>query len=635
MRLVLPTLIVFLFFASLSAQNPEYAAFIIPDSLTNQANAVVRLDDVVISIISQQSMIIKNKRVVTVLNENGLNAFHLYENYNKRTTINSIQATFLDGKGSVLKKTKKKDFADYCATDGGTIFSDSRVLYYSYTPIQYPFTVIYESEIETSTTAFIPKWQPFRADLVSIEKSSLTVNFPPNLGFKKKELNFDGFKIEKTAETPTQIAYRIAAVPARKYEEKSPPFAIYPSLIMGLDYFHLEGVDGYAKTWKEYGQWYADKILTGTTEIPEATKLKIKNLIGTETDPIKKAKIVYQYLQEKSRYVSIQVGIGGWKPMLAADVDRLGYGDCKALSNYTKSLLDAVGVTSYLTLLYGDPEKHNIVADMVSMQGNHMILSIPDGDKYVFLECTSQDNPFGYQANFTDDRDVVIIKPTGGEIVRTKSYENEDNSKISTGKYSIADNGDFAGQITMISTGMLYGKKDHLETASPTDKEKHYKDYWSNINNLKIEKNSCIGNKETISFTENLTLSAVNYGTITNNKMMFVVNAFNPEFTTLRRMRNRKNPFEVPRGYFNKDEIEIALPAGFAIESLPNKNELSSKFGVYKIEIIKKDALNLIYKRSFLLKKGLYTNTEYEEFRQFMEQISRYDNSKIVLAKKL
>jgi heterodisulfide reductase subunit A-like polyferredoxin len=31
---------------------------------------------------------------------------------------------------------------------------------------------------------------------------------------------------------------------------------------------------------------------------------------------------------KKSRYVSIQVGIG-WKPMDASDVDRLGYGDCK------------------------------------------------------------------------------------------------------------------------------------------------------------------------------------------------------------------------------------------------------------------------------------------------------------------
>jgi hypothetical protein len=635
MRFPFFTLVVFLFSVSLSAQNPEYSSDKIADSLKQNANAVVRLDQIDIIIASQRSMTIKNKRVVTVLNENGQGAVHLMEYYSKGTTVKNIQTTFLDASGNLVKKIKRKDFTDYCATDGGTVFSDSRVLFYNYTPINYPFTAVYESEVETSTTAFIPQWQPLRADLVSLEKCILNVNYPNNLGFKKKEFNFSRFKIEKTVDNDSQLSYTVNAIPAQKYEEQSPAYIVYPKVMMGLELFHLEGVDGYAKTWKEYGQWYADKILTGTAEIPEGTKLKIKNLIGTETDPLKKARIVYKYLQEKSRYVSIQVGIGGWKPMLATDVDRLGYGDCKALSNYTKSLLNVVGVPSYLTLLYGDGNKHNIEADMVSMQGNHMILSIPDGDNYVFLECTSQDNPFGFQANFTDDRDVVIIKPDGGEIVRTKTYENKDNAQVSKGKYVIAENGDFSGEISMISTGTQYGQKYHLETMQPTEKEKHYKDYWDNISNLKIEKTSFANDKEKISFAENVAISAVNYGSITNNKMMFVVNAFNPHFKTVQRIRNRKNPFDVPRGYYDVDEIAIALPAGFTIESLPNAFELNTKFGEYKIEFIKKDALNLVYKRSILIKKGLYANTEYEEYRLFMDQISRHDNSKIVLAKKL
>jgi hypothetical protein len=40
--------------------------------------------------------------------------------------------------------------------------------------------------------------------------------------------------------------------------------------------------------------------------------------------------------------------------MLATDVDRLGYGDCKALTNYT---LAAVDVASYNVVLYGDSTK--------------------------------------------------------------------------------------------------------------------------------------------------------------------------------------------------------------------------------------------------------------------------------------
>lgn len=633
MKFLAYSLIAFLFVTTISAQKTEYISSSIPDSLKQNANAVVRLDQIDILISSQRNMNIKQKRIVTVLNEKGQDAIDAYEYYNKKTTVENIQATVFDGFGNEIKKIKRKDFRDQCATDGGTVFSDNRYLFIDYTPTLYPFTIIYESEIETSTTAFIPQWYPLNDYHLSVEKSVLNVSYPENLGFKKMEFNFANFKINKTVDSSTKLSYVATNISALRQEDYSPAYSVFPKVMMGLELFHLEGVDGNAKTWKEFGQWYSDKILTGTTELPEETKLKIKNLVGDEKDPIKKTAIIYKYLQEKSRYVSIQVGIGGWKPMLANDVDRLGYGDCKALSNYTRALLKAVDVPSYNTLLYGDRNKHDIQSDFVSMQGNHMILSIPNGDNYVFLECTSQDDPFGYQANFTDDRDVLVIKPDGGEIIRTQKYENKDNSQTNTGKYSLDEAGSLSGAIAMVSAGSQYGKKVRVEKMQPTEKEAYYKDFWDNIGNLKINKTKFYNDKEKVSFTENLDISADNYGKISNGKMIFVVNAYNQYTGSVKRIRNRKTPFEIQRGYYDTDEISISLPTGFAIESLPQNFESNTKFGEYKTEIIKKDNNNLIYKRSIFVKKGLYKNTEYDEYRLFMEQISRNDNAKIILTK--
>jgi transglutaminase-like putative cysteine protease len=633
MKFLLSFLITFLFGSMIFAQNIAYSSASIPDSLKQNANAVVRLDQIDIIISSQRNMNIKQQRIVTVLNEKGQEAIDAYEYYDKKTSVESIQATVLDAFGNEIKKIKRKDFSDQCATDGGTVFSDNRYLFVNYTPIQYPFTIIYESEIETSTTAFIPQWFPLNDYQLSVEKSILNVSYPEGLGFKKKEMNFSNFKINRTVDNSTKLSYIATNIPAQKQEDYSPSYSVFPKVMMALELFHLEDVDGNAKSWKEYGQWYSDKILTGTTNLPEETKAKIIKLVGDEKDPIKKAAIVYKYVQGKSRYVSIQVGIGGWKPMLANDVDRLGYGDCKALSNYTKALLIAVDVPSYVTLLYGDSNKHDIQSDFVSMQGNHMILSIPNGNNYIFLECTSQDDPFGYQANFTDDRDVLIIKPDGGEIIRTKNYENKDNAQSSKGDYSLTENGDLLGKIVIVSKGSQYGQKFHLETTPPTEKEKYYKEYWDNISNLKINQTSFSNDKEKISFTENIAISATNYGKVSNGKMIFVVDAYNQYTGSVKRIRNRKNPFEIQRGYYDEDEIAIALPAGFSIESIPNNFELNTKYGEYKTEIIKKDNSNLIYKRTLYIKKGLYKNTEYDEYRNFMEQISKNDNAKIILTK--
>lgn len=634
MKITFFGLFFFLFITLSSAQKVEYTFATIADSLKENANAVVRFDQTDITILSQRSMNAKNHRVVTVLNEKGFDAIQASEFYDKSTSVKNIEAIIYDAFGKEIKRIKRKDFKDQSVVGGGTLFSDSRYIYLDYTPISYPFTVDFNSEVQTSSTAFLPTWMPLRGFYTSIEQSSLNVIYPSDLGFKKKEFQFSGFSIKKATDTNTQLSYVATNIVAQKKEDYSPSYRdLFPKVMMGLERFHLEGVDGTATNWTDFGKWYSEKILAGTTDLPEETKAKIKAIVGDEKDPVKKAKLVYDFVQKKSRYVSIQVGIGGWKPMLATDVDRLGYGDCKALTNYTKALLQAVDVPSYNTVLYGDTYKTNIQSDFVSMQGNHMILSIPNGNRYIWLECTSQDDPFGYQGNFTDDRDVLIIKPEGAEIVRTTIYEDLGNTQKDKGTYTIDEKGDFSGSIVIISEGSQYSSKAKVENLLPTEKESHYKDYWSNINNLKLGKITFNNNKENVRFTEDVQLSAMSYATISANKMIFTVDAFNQSSGNVKRIRNRKNPFQLQRGYLDTDEIEINLPVGFSIEFLPTNYELKGKFGEYKTEIIKKENNKLIYKRSMFLNKGKYSSKEYDEYRLFMEQVSRNDNAKIILTK--
>src|SRR5690625_198168 len=99
-------------------------------------------------------------------------------------------------------------------------------------------------------------------------------------------------------------------------------------------------------------------------------------MVANEKTNEAKTRKIYQYIQDKVRNVSVQIGIGGWKPMPAMEVDKLSYGDCKALTNYTKVLLDALGIPSYYTVLYADSNTIDIHEDFVSFQGNHVILGI-------------------------------------------------------------------------------------------------------------------------------------------------------------------------------------------------------------------------------------------------------------------
>jgi len=606
----------------------------IPDNLKENANAVIRLDRTEITISSRKSMAIKKTRIVTILNDNGLGYMQAYEQFDKSTSVNSIEALIYDANGKQIKKIKRKDFKERAISEG-SIVTDGRVVYLDYTPIQYPFTMVYTSEAKTSNTVFIPQWSPVEGPYASVEKSILSITYNPDLGFRHKEYNFDAHPIQKE-ESANGLTLTAENIAASKPEDLAPSFRkTEPHALFSLTRFNLEGVDGQVDSWASFGAWVYSNLLTGTDELSPETQSKIKALVGNETDPLKKAKLVYEYVQGKTRYISIQLGIGGWKPMLAKDVDRLGYGDCKALTNYTRALLKAVGVDSYYTIVYGDRNKRSLTEDFVSMQGNHVILAIPHQGEMVWLECTSQVAPFGFQGDFTDDRMVLVVKPDKGEMIRTAVYNAKGNTQVSAGSYTISESGAIAGNVVINSRGIQYDNRYTRELRSKDELHDIYKSAFSNINNLKLKKTTLKNNKEVQEFTEDIQLEAEGYCSRSGNRMMFAVNAFNPASYVPQRYRDRKKPFEIARGFFDSDEITINLPQGFTVEAKPENTTITDKFGEYKAEYSVVSPTQLLFKRSLLLNKGYYENKDYESYRQFREKIAKNDSAKVVLVKNM
>ena len=628
-----------LFFLSLSlvthAQKLEYATLTIPDSLKQNANVVVRLNEVLVNIPSQKEMVVKTKTVTTVLNELGLSYLDLSENHDKNRKITKIEAVVYDAFGKELKSFKRKDFRDVSVADGVSIFNDNRALYLDYTPTVYPFTMVFETEVSTSNTAFLQPWSPMEGYLVSVQKSNMTITYKPELKLKVKEINFSGqATIEKT-ETASSISYAAKNVVARKREELSPGFAkVFPIVYFALENFSLENVEGTATNWAEFGKWYYQSLLADTEEIPVETQAKIKQLVGDEKNPITIAKLIYKYVQEKTRYVSVQVGIGGWKPMLAKEVDKLGYGDCKALTNYTRALLKTVGVDSYYTVVYaGRDDTKDLQEDFASVQGNHVILTLPTDKGFVWLECTSQVQPFGFQGDFTDDRNVLLIKPDGGSIVKTKTFTEIDNKRILEGNYSISAEGHLKGQVTIVSNGLQYDAHFNKIRMSKEDQIKVYKEEFSNINNLSIKKINLSDNSQAVEFGEELALEAEGYAQNTGGKLMFALNAFDQSNYVPKKHKSREFPFQVLRGYTEESEVEIVLPEGYIVEAKPDGIQLDTEFGSYKIEFKVLTSNKILCARKLVIKKGQYDKTKYESYRKFRETLAKNDNSKIIITK--
>ncbi|WP_333808848.1 DUF3857 domain-containing protein [Flavobacterium sp.] len=619
----------FLFSISIFSQENLFAVF--PDSIKQNANAVVKNEKTEIIISSYKNMTIKKYRVITILNELGLKNMDTFEYFDKSTSIKDLEVQIFNAFGSEIKKFKKKDFKENSVSEG-SIITDNKVLYLDYTPIQYPFTVVYKSEISTSNTAFIPSWFPIQTYFLSVLSSSVKLSFTPDVNFKYKEFNFNNTVVKE--EKPGSISYSVQNIKALRREELVPSLQkIVPYVMFGLNKFQIEGVEGNAESWGSFGKWINDKLLSDTEEIPQETLIELKKIIGNETDILKKAKIIYEFVQNKTRYVSIQLGIGGWKPMLAKNVDRLGYGDCKGLTNYTRSLLKAFNIPSYYAIVYGDEQKRDIVEDFVSMQGNHAILGIPDSNSIIWLECTSQTLPFGFQGDFTDDRKVLIVDGDNSKIVKTKSYLNDSNYQKTTSKVIINNDNSIQCEVLISSKGIIYDNKYRLKNESSAKVKEYYIDFFNTINNKEFTKTEITDDKQKLEVTEVINFVAKDFIKNSGGKIVFPVNCINQVSFVPKKYEERKIPFQVDRGYCYEDILFIQIPDNLKVDSLPKDQKIGSEFGNYdsKFEIINNE---LIFKRKIQINEGFYTADKYENYRKFREQIARNENSKILLISK-
>ena len=411
------------------------------------------------------------------------------------------------------------------------------------------------------------------------------------------------------------------------FEDFSPNFSI------SLDQFSLKGVKGNAKNWKEFGFWMYDKLILDKNKLSPNTVAKIKNLVKNASTSIEKAKIIYEYVQNKTRYISVQVGIGGWEPITANKVDDVGYGDCKGLTNYTKALLDAVGVKSYHTIVYAGNNK-NIDNDFTALQGNHMILNLPNEGDDIWLECTSQTIPFGFLGDFTDDRDVLVITPEGGIIKRTTSYINDKNLQLNNAIITLLTNGDMSATIEKKSYGTQYGDRYHIKNYTKKELNKYYKSrVWDYNNNLEIENVVLENNKEKVEFTEKINANIKNFATVKDNSYLFKLNVFNRITSIPKRYRNRKRVLEIDRGFTDKDSFTFKIPEGYSILNLPLNKHISNKFGTYKIAFEKINETSFKYNREFSLKKGIHPKEEYKAYRKFRKTVAKYDNLRTELTK--
>lgn len=631
-------LLILFFITSLSANAQQnYAASLIPKELLPYASSVVRDDETSVEIKDLDNVIYHYKKVITVLNKNGDDDVEIIVAHNKFNIIRYIKGAVYDEFGKQTDKFSESKFEDVNAEDGFSLYDDTKVKHYKPTAVSYPYTVEYEYEIHSKESLDLGSWEPNPGTEIAVEKSSYTINCKPDFNIRYKEINMPSVRnIVTDANTGFKTySWQVNDLKAIKPEPYEPNSNKYLSMVkFAPEKFSYGGMNGTYNNWNELGKWIYDHLLVDRRDIPAETIAHVQQITADIADPKLKAKKIYEYIQGKTHYINVTIGIGGVQPMLASDVDKQNYGDCKALVNYTQTLLKAVNIDSYYCIVTGDHYmKTSMMSDFSSLeQGNHIILCIPFKNDTTWCDCTNQTIPFGYLGSFTDDRTVLACTPEGGKLLHTPRYTAADNLESRKADFVLNADGSLSGEMTTAFKGVKYEYRDYVIEQSQTERFKSIQEIYP-ITNLDIQKLEYKQDKSLDPVTtESIVLKATEYASTDNGRITFLPNSANRVYRSPKRVINRKTDVYINEGYTDEDEIIYTLPTGYHSEYTPPEVAIKKPFGSFTATSTIKDG-KLVYKRKLQLIDGTYPKNTYDDLVDFFQSVVDADASTVTLIK--
>ena len=596
--------------------------------------AVVKEDLQTFTLTSPSSGELTVSRTVTVLAEGGLSAaaFSLY--CDGFESLQSFSGTVTPASGKTLKLKK----ADLDAIALSSSLVDDGISY-SYTPsghfpmeVHYTYKVLYRKGI-----ASFPPFFPVDGPGVAVQKACYVVDVPS--GYALDAIS-SRMAHSVTEEKKRQVhKWELSDFEAFAVEPMMPPVLEFvPYVQCSPQQINLGGWEGMQRNWTELGAWLYS-LQEGTGELQDQEVARIRELTASCTGTLEKLRVLYAYLQQHTRYVSIQLGIGGLKPMAAREVSRTGFGDCKGLSNYLKALLAAVDVPSDYFVLSTSrasfPQGYASVGQM-----NHAMLAVPlpELNDTAWVECTNPSLPLGYRHEDVAGHQVVLVKEGGGEMLRVPAYPDS-LSRIRQ-EADVVLSADGSARLRLRRELYLDEVEPYIDFRDlPRDNQVRRLTSGLSILPDSVQVTGIrdnFGAYEGRGYVPEMAIDyrfrTTSYANVSGNRLFVPLNPGAGLFPVQRSQRIHDLYHGGSR--WKEDVIRLHLPEGCRVESLPQDVELESEWGTVRSEVSAAEEPGvLVIRQRVRLHPFRTPAARYAEYRDFARSANRLFSSTIVLVK--
>ena len=545
--------------------------------------------------------------------------------YSKSNPIISLSAWIENNYGTVVRVLKNKEIVDANAVSSSfytDYFTKSFILKHN----EYPYRVCYTYQKTCKQFYHVANWSPLIGTDVPTLKAKLVFIHPENYKVHILQNLIDPPAIA----TESGILFHTwSASYDGSFENEvfSPePERFLPYIRIIPENFNY-GMQGCMNTWQSFGNWQFN-INKGMDELPEAEKSEVAKQIFNIHDKKEIIRKLYHYMQDRTHYVSVNIGIGGLKPYPASYVALNKFGDCKALTVYMKALLNAAGINSYYVLVNAGTQPLQIYTDTPNQQFNHAVLAVPVENDTLWLENTSNYEPFDYAGLFIQNRLALLIDENHSRLVKIPALKSEEVMTTRNMDFIITPEGSSDVSLRYVLRGYEFEFYNELISNYTLDDQNRivhnrlpFPDFdlkeWRIIKNGRDQKSLIL-------------LASITLNRIINSLGKEYYFSYQPlHLPDFEPPRERKLPVQISYPVHQSDTLRYLLPDGKHITDLPKGKVIESNYGKYAIEFHSEGQIVLIH-REFQLYPATISPDEYEHFHDFITSIKTEEKQKIL-----
>ncbi len=589
---------------------------------------------------------------VRVLNRNGRNAARAVEGYETDSgKVREMRAWLIRSTGEI-KRFGKDETADVAA-GGNNLYAESRARVISAVDQSDVGSVFgYEATTEEkSFFALIEHSFQSRAAFdgrLPMLVSRLVLTLP--VGWAASSITFNHPKIEASLSGST-YTWELRNLPPIDPEPASPEVTnIAPRLAVNYSPPDANAKSADARSfskWTDVSRWYTE--LSDAQAAPDAAiTAKARELTASARTEFERVAAIGRYVQNL-QYISIQIGIGRFRPHTAAEVFARSYGDCKDKAILMRSMLKAINLESYPVLIFaGDPTyvreewasptqfNHCIIAVKVSEETKAAtVMQHATLGRLLIFDATDDNTPVGDLPDHEQNSFALIAAGDTGALLRMPQTPPDSNTQERNVEAQLGADGSLTAHISERSTGQAAAAERAMFRQLARPDYSKIIETWitEGAAGAVLSKMEPTDNMPQNRFALDVSFTSPRYGQVMNNSLI----VFKPAIISRRNSlpltaARRKHPV-VLRSHAYTETVRVKLPTDFAVDEMPDAVKLETAFGSYVTNYEIKDG-HLVFTRALVVRSATLPAEQYATVRGFFERVRAAEQAPVVLAKK-